>query len=280
MTSLKTPVPVPAPITRWQDITNVHYINLERRKDRFEWMQRQLALVGMDQTAKRFNAIPMKNGAVGCTMSHLALLEQAVKDGASHILILEDDIQFNDADAFIQHFNQFLAEYAKTATEPWDVILISGNNFPPCVSVNPNGIQIWNCNTTTGYLVNGHYLFTLAQNVREGLLLLLRNGMDKTKYAIDIHWKILQQRDHWFLIMPLTITQRADYSDIEERHVDYSHFMLTADKTAIMEEIKRQREMAALSAHIANQHGTASATLPPLANNTKSNATTKPNRKK
>lgn len=226
----------------WADIRNVHFINLERRADRLAMMQQQLESVGLASYATRFNGIPMKNGAIGCTMSHLSLLEKAANEKADHILILEDDIQFLDPSAFRSHFDQFLEEYRKTATEPWDVILVSGNNFPPCVSVNPHGIQIWNCNTTTGYLVNGHYIRTLAQNVRNGLMLLLRNPTEKPKYAIDIYWKQLQQQDKWFLIVPLTVTQRADYSDIEEKHVDYTQFMLTADKRELLAQIYEQRK--------------------------------------
>lgn len=244
------PASTPTTVQCWNDIRNVHYINLERRADRLQFVREQLDAVGLAPYAQRFNAIPMKNGAIGCTMSHLALLEQAVAEKASHVLILEDDIQFLNPSDIRTYFDQFLEEYRKTAheNEPWDVILLSGNNFPPCVSVNPNGLQIWNCNTTTGYLVNGHYIATLAKNVREGLMLLLRNPTQKPKYAIDIYWKQLQQRDRWFLIVPLTVTQRADYSDIEEQHVNYTPLMLTADKREMLARMQQQQPMRQLFA--------------------------------
>jgi hypothetical protein len=49
-------------------------------------------------------------------------------------------------------------------------------------------------------------------------------------YAIDKYWFNLQSIDKWFLIIPLTVTQREDYSDIEKRPTNYSRAMLDLDK--------------------------------------------------
>ena len=44
-------------------------------------------------------------------------------------------------------------------------------------------------------------------------------------FAIDIQWKQLQQRDRWYVLYPLTVIQREDYSDIEKRQVNYGALM-------------------------------------------------------
>jgi hypothetical protein len=49
-------------------------------------------------------------------------------------------------------------------------------------------------------------------------------------YAIDKYWFKLQQKDNWYLITPLTVTQREDYSDIEERNTNYTRLMVDLDK--------------------------------------------------
>ena len=49
----------------------------------------------------------------------------------------------------------------------------------------------------------------------------------------------MQQRDNWFLIIPLTVTQREDYSDIEKAYTNYTSAMIDLDKEAL---IKAQQE--------------------------------------
>ena len=74
------------------DIKNAFYINLEHRTDRKQHVETQLITIGIP--AKRFNAIKMENGAIGCSMSHLKILTEALNNNLDHVLIIEDDITF------------------------------------------------------------------------------------------------------------------------------------------------------------------------------------------
>ena len=49
-------------------------------------------------------------------------------------------------------------------------------------------------------------------------------------FAIDKYWFCLQQFDNWYLIIPLTIVQRENYSDIEKRVTNYKNVMTDLDK--------------------------------------------------
>jgi hypothetical protein len=49
-------------------------------------------------------------------------------------------------------------------------------------------------------------------------------------YAIDKYWFNIQGKDKWYLIIPLTVTQREDYSDIEKKTTNYSRAILDLDK--------------------------------------------------
>ena len=53
-------------------------------------------------------------------------------------------------------------------------------------------------------------------------------------YAIDKYWFQLQKKDKWYLIIPLSVTQREDYSDIEKRPTNYSNAMLDLDKSSFL----------------------------------------------
>ena len=45
--------------------------------------------------------------------------------------------------------------------------------------------------------------------------------------AIDVNWIQLQKKDNWFISYPRTVSQLAnDYSNIENRIVDYDYLML------------------------------------------------------
>jgi len=218
------------------DIKHAFYINLVHRKDRKEHVENELEKIGIKAT--RFNAIKMTNGAIGCSMSHLKLLEDAKKNNLKHILIVEDDIKFLDVDVFKTQINKFLEKHENK----WDVILLAGNNMPPYEKIDDTCVKVSRCQTTTGYLVNGHYINVLAANVKMGLTNLLNKPDEKSKYAIDKFWFVLQNSSKWYLITPLTVVQREDYSDIEQKVINYQKMMLDLDKAELFKAIKEMRE--------------------------------------
>jgi GR25 family glycosyltransferase involved in LPS biosynthesis len=209
------------------DIKHAFYINLASRPDRKQHVESQMKM--LDIPTERFNAIKLPNGALGCSMSHLKCLEMAKAAGWPHLLIVEDDIKFLDPQLFKNQLSKFLSTHGL-----WDVVLVGGNNVPPYQPVDDTCIRVGSCQTTTGYLVNGHYFDTLIENYRTGIKLLLANPDKPVLYAIDKYWFHLQKRDHWYLIIPLSVTQREDYSDIEKRATNYAPVMLDIDKIALM----------------------------------------------
>lgn len=222
-------------MNRISDIQNVFYINLEHRKDRKEHVENELKKIGL--VGQRFNAIKTINGAIGCSMSHLKLLQDAVKNNLSHIVILEDDISFLDPKLFTRNLETFL----KKRKNEWDVVLFAGNNIPPYTKIDNTCIRISACQTTTGYMVNGHYIKTLMENIKTGLNNLIANPNDKINFAIDRFWFSLQRKDRWFLIIPPTVIQREDYSDIEQRKTNYKELMTDLDKKWLMKAISIPR---------------------------------------
>jgi GR25 family glycosyltransferase involved in LPS biosynthesis len=162
-------------------------------------------------------------------MSHLKLLETAKSNNWDSILIMEDDIQFVNPCKFIQQLNGFLQVHKE-----FDVLLIAGNNMPPFSKIDDTCVKVTRCQTTTGYVVKNHYFNTIIQNVRDGIKNLMKTPEKHDLYAIDKYWFRLQERGNWYLIVPLTVTQREDYSDIEKRITNYSRVMLDLDKEAFL----------------------------------------------
>jgi hypothetical protein len=71
------------------------------------------------------------------------------------VLICEDDITFLNPELFVKQFESFLKNHSE-----WDVVLLGGNNVPPYTVIDDTCIQVTKCQTTTGYVVNGHYIKT------------------------------------------------------------------------------------------------------------------------
>ena len=211
------------------DITNVFYINLTERADRKAQVEQQLNMIGLNNF-NRFNAIklPNGNGALGCSMSHLKCLQLAKERNLDHILIVEDDIIFLNPGIFIGQLNKFLQN-----NKEWDVLLIAGNNVPPYRVVDETCVQVSWCQTTTGYLIRNQYYDTLIANIKEGINHLIREPKNKIMYAIDKYWLSLQKRDTWLLLIPLTVSQKEGYSDIEKQVTNYTKVMTNLDKSTL-----------------------------------------------
>lgn len=218
-----------------EQIKNVFYINLDSRPDRKVHVESELKKIGLK--GERFSAIFHSKGSIGCTLSHIRCIEMAKIRGLDHILIIEDDIVFIKPDVFITQFNKFLS-----LNREFDVILIAGNNYQPYIEIDDSCIQIKNCQTTTGYLVKSHYYDKLLENYKLGLANLIRTNISNL-YCIDQYWKNLQIVDKWFLIIPLTVTQKDDYSNIEQKRVNYDELMLDLNKSLPLPKIPKMSKI-------------------------------------
>jgi GR25 family glycosyltransferase involved in LPS biosynthesis len=210
-------------LNHFHDIVNILYINLESRPDRDIHIKKELSK--LELTGKRFNAVKMINGAIGCSMSHLKCLQTAKENNWDHVCILEDDIEFLDPELFKKQMNMFLQKHNN-----WDVLLLAGNNMLPYQSVDETCIKVTNCQTTTGYIVQKHYFDTLIDNYKKGIELYMKNLDKSNLYSIDRFWFLLQNKDNWFLLIPLTVIQREDYSDIQCKKTNFRKYMLDYNK--------------------------------------------------
>ena len=216
-------------LNKFEDIVNIFYINLEHRVDRREHVINELTTKGLGLSLEyitRFNAIKMIDGAVGCSMSHLKILQDAVTNNLDHILIVEDDITFLEPETLKTQFNKFITNHGTN----WDVILLGGNVIE-YNTIDETCVKVQKCLTTTGYLVNGHYIQTLVDNIKAGLSYLIKRPLYKNLYAIDVFWFGLQQKHNWYLIIPLTVIQMEDYSDVEKKITNFTKSMTALDKS-------------------------------------------------
>jgi glycosyl transferase family 25 len=209
-----------------KDIKNVFYINLESRPDRKLFIEKQMNILGLKAT--RINAIPHQKGAIGCSLSHLNALKLAKEQNLDHVLIMEDDIHFLKPELFINNINNFLRNH-----KFFDVLLIAGNNVGNYSIIDKNCVRIQECQTATGYLVKNHYFDKLINNFENGVNKLMKEPSLEKFYAVDQNWKSLQLVDKWYLLTPLSVSQKPNYSNIEKKVMNYNTDMLVLDKKKI-----------------------------------------------
>lgn len=210
------------------------FINLDDRVDRFEHALNEFEKINIQ--VERVSGIKNKNGAIGCTMSHIKCLQIAKNRDYEYVFICEDDITFLDPNKLRESAEQFKTHMKSK----WDVLIIGGNNVPPYEKISDYCARVFSCQTTTGYIVQKHFYDTLIKNFKESAEKLMRDPTNKREYALDMYWKKLQKQHMWVMLTPPTVTQYESYSDIEERNVNYDHLMLDMNKEWYMKQTKLQ----------------------------------------
>ena len=207
-------------------IKNVFYINLKHRIDRKIHIEQQLQKLKWDYT--RFDAIieqsnhTFKN-RIGCAKSHSKLLQHALEKNMEYIIILEDDILFNNCDEFNSKIKNIL-----TYNNNFDVLLFAGNcKSNKLTKISDHVAKIYKAQCTTGYMVKQHYYKTLLNNYNECIKQLVSTKSTTHCTPIDIYWKKIQKIHNWYIVIPLSVYQLTGYSDIQKKNVNYKNSMLT-----------------------------------------------------
>ena len=200
-------------------IEKVVYINLNERTDRRAAVEAELLKVFPAERVERFAAIRNAKGAIGCSLSHLAVLERAKAAGWANVLVVEDDLVWSD------DLERSAAHVEGTAWGgDWDVVLLGGT-FVDCTAEG----RVREAQSGVCYLVRQEYFDTLIANLREGVEGLIRGG-DYKVFALDQFWKRLQPVNRWWVALPMACFQRPDFSDIEGQHVDYRRYFFAKVK--------------------------------------------------
>ncbi len=195
-----------------QKIPAILYINLKDRTDRKNNIIEQMNK--LDYPMKqliRINAVKKKDGAFGCSLSHVKALKKAKKLGHKYTLILEDDFMWKSKHSII---DKTLAHILKL--DNWDVCLLSCNGK---VKKFTNHSKVISCQTTSSYIIRDSYIPKLLELWESKM----KPGNWNSNYcAIDQTWKILQKKDNWISTNPLIGKQIPSYSNIEKKNVDYN----------------------------------------------------------
>ena len=137
-------------------LNECHYINLKKDEKR----RKRIQSYDFKLKTKRFGAIKDSYGHLGCTLSHITLLENLYNKNEhddTYYMIVEDDIFISDFDKY----NKYLKNIKNLIKhESVDMILLCGSNKILDVENNYGGgfYKCLRANTTTGYIVKRSFI--------------------------------------------------------------------------------------------------------------------------
>ncbi|MGV3346036.1 glycosyltransferase family 25 protein [Enterobacteriaceae bacterium LUAb1] len=194
----------------WSFIDKVVYINLNKRTDRKESMLSEFKRVGMpDDKIIRLEAFEHEKGYIGCLQSHLAALNMAKENKWQNILIVEDDMVFNNDNTLPQRLAGFMRKLQETS---WDVALLS-TAYHTIKQIEDEFFKAIFAYQSNCYLVNAHYYDTIISDFSTSLEQ-LKMGGERKCFVLDQSWIKLMRKDNWYGIYPCIGYQKAGLSDI------------------------------------------------------------------
>lgn len=201
----------------FQKFDKTYLMNLKKRPDRLEHFKNQVNKFDLGEY-EYFEAINgkeinnpskfLKPGESGHVLSTIGILENAIKNNYTTILLVEDDCVFLDE---IKNIDS----YFKLIPENWDMLYFGGNhnthmNASPPIKINENIVKL-------------HYTFSshcLALNKK--MFPIILSELKKFINQTDVIYQKLQRQYNAYCFNPILATQLTGFSDIQNRNIDYS----------------------------------------------------------
>jgi len=215
-------------VTANEYFTKVFYVNLTRRSDRRDAIERQLVANNIE--AERWEAQDgnpwgyskgLLRQEVGCLISHLKLIKHCRIQGYAKVLILEDDAEF------LPKFEYNFSERVRGVPDKWTMLYFGGNHNltdPDARRAHPipgSKYVIKCCYTLTTHA------YGLKQEAYTPIIEALEPPdkvfNDSLRQSLDLYYAELQWRKQVtaYAFHPALITQSDGFSDIQQKHVSY-----------------------------------------------------------
>ena len=200
------------------NIDKIIYINLLKRVDRREEIEKELNTFGLDY--ERFQAIETPGfGILGCGLSHLSVLKLAKERQYKNILILEDDFTFIVTK---EEFEKQLTMFFSSNID-YNVCMLSYNLKEKEETKYDFLWKMIYAQTASGYIVNSNYYDKLI-DLYEWAMPLLEQTKAHWIYANDVVWKKYQLNDNWYCFKTRIGKQRPSWSDNADCFVYYLEY--------------------------------------------------------
>lgn len=200
----------------------IYFINLDRdytRRERCEKLFRDLDIqverfAGIDVQKEKekcnyYNNIifsdTLKESELGCLLSHISIIKNAINKGYKSIIIFEDDIEF------CQNFIEQFENYYRQLPDDWCLLYFSGNHLETPHLLSNNIMRVKKTLTTHSYAIKKDLFKTILEHP-----MLFHQPID-IFYA-----KYIQPYYPSYCFYPHLTYQRNTYSNIQNKPVNYA----------------------------------------------------------
>ena len=206
-------------------IDKIFCISIEKRTDRREFLKTQFEK--FENTVDFKIVHRHKDPVRGCLESHISCIKEAKENNYENILILEDDILIDE---------KVLSEIQSPIYVPDDFdMFYLGYHVNNGIRYGANVLKLISAQTTHAYIMNQRVFDYVLDNIEKDWKTLpewnRRNNYENmTNFnvrAIDLFYAkwVHHHRNKSYGIYPMLINQKPDFSDIENRRIDYRDLM-------------------------------------------------------
>jgi glycosyl transferase, family 25 len=154
-------------------------------------------------TAQIPKSWPESRGAYGCLQSHLRIVQKARAEGRESVLIMEDDILFDD------QFHEKFRERVSGLPQKWDMLFFGCLHSDPPTPV-ANGIAKLRGSFST-------FMYAIRQPVYDAFIRL----NSRAKQPVDRNNTILQRLFNCYCFVPHLAWVDDSYSDTQQTHANH-----------------------------------------------------------
>ena len=215
-------------IENFQNNNDGYVINLDTRPDRMEKIINNFSKYEI--SLKRFPGIYNKEGWKGCGYSHMAVIRMAKEKKLPAVLILEDDC------IPTEHFDKWfiIKEWLDKNLDKWDVFNGGNSRYSAGNTDNIYGLCKINNDVKLFYSnIQALHFYYINSNAYDKMLeweTHINNDFVKMEeYAVDL-WPN-KQKLKTVSCVPMLALQTPDFSDIENKKVDYFDMIKKTEST-------------------------------------------------
>lgn len=194
----------------------IYVLNLKTRTDRREHIVNQLQKINCNNYIiidaidgkELVNTTRLTNGMLGLNHTYLKIYDEWVKESPDNIIIIEDDC------VFLDNFNEELLNYMSNIPSDWEMLYFGGNHNYHVGSqtekINDYCIKLNNTYTAHCVVLKNYVFEEFIKNIRS------------MEIENDVYMATLQKKYNAYSTSKKITTQLPNFSDIENRLVDYS----------------------------------------------------------
>jgi glycosyl transferase family 25 len=188
-------------------------VNLDRRPERWKRMESRFSEFNL-RPVERFAAVdgsktqipvnwPESPGAYGCLQSHLSIIQQARAQGRESVLIIEDDVLFDE------RLHERFRERVRSLPENWDMLFFGCLHHDQPTPV-ASGIGRLRGSFST-------FMYAVRHTVYDAFIRL----NSREKQAVDRNNTILQRLFNCYCFLPHLAWVDDSYSDAQDVHTSH-----------------------------------------------------------